>query len=312
MQRFALCSAMALAVAGSAVVSSASANTIGYWRFEEADGSTTTADVSSNNNTMTGINNAQVDDNVFGGLPDTIPQTGASNTKWGNMANDFDVDGGDGEAGGGFKAPDIGDYSVTDFTAETYARSGQSSFQHMVGQWSGSSDRGWRFAFNTSNNSLLMNYTTDGSTVTSFIASEANLNSGNTGSDIVLGTNRNLYFAVTVDVDATNGTSMTFYAQEYNNDGTAKTDLLSHTVTDSSITSGVFDSSGPLTLGASSDVSGNLTQGAELEGRLDEVRFSNAALDRSDLLAVPSPGALSTGLMLFAGVTALRRRRRLA
>jgi hypothetical protein len=263
------------------------AGTVGHWRFEDSLNLGT--DSGSNGLDMTNNNTV---DSVASVFPATIPNTGASNT----AAGDF------GSSGTSYLSiADSAEFAFQDFTIESYVQlnsaSGGTTPSIIAGQFD-TGDGAWQLGITGSGSGfgaqrLYLQISLAGSTThTQYLTAGDD-------EDLLLDLDTNYYVAASVDYSVS-GVTATFYIQNL----TAMTEVV--TISDSDTYTALNNSSANFSIGAS------YSSGAadrNFDGIIDEVRLSDVALARGELLVIPEPqafGLIGGMAVLFA---ATRRRR---
>ncbi len=278
--RTALAAALSLGLF-AAIPLTASADTVGYWRFEENG---TNIDASGNSNNLTTVPTA---------YDLTATTSGDPGDRFFDIVTDADLP--------NEQAANLGDkaehyqttstaYLSTDFTVETFAHlapSAQAGNFYLISKYTSPGSRMWGLRVNNGDNKLMFIISTDG-TNPQFIDPNITIN---TGSDY--------YIAVSHELgDGVSDSVVTFHYRNLSEPNSVletvvvNTPLLMYTGG-----SGVMEI-GTLANGASNRWS----------GLLDEVRYSTGVLDESELLGIPEPSGL--GMILLGGMTVLRHRAR--
>jgi hypothetical protein len=267
-------------------VSTASADTMVYYRM--GDDTSLTTDSSGNGNTLTSTaTQVEISDSGDGSaFSDPISLTGDSNDYTASFSGGQSMS----------VADPFGEDGLSDFTVEAYINlaSYSTSTQYVVGQWSTTSwGRSWAIGVADSDG------TGDAEAGELYIL----LGDGVSGAIIIpLGLTVDLdtdyYFALTFD-STTDTDDITFYYQDLTNDSSLVVTTISSTITS------VNNTSADLTVGSYNGTN------SEWSGLIDEVRISDTILSTSELLiSVPEPSsfALLTGLLALGCV--VRRPRR--
>lgn len=256
----------------------AAAATIGYYQFEDSPGFQVDSSTASHNLTASASSPTQVA-SPFGVM---------ANPPAGSVAN--------GEAASfslasaqSFSAVDPGTYS--DFTVESFV-------QATTVATSGTIARVIASQFDNTNG--VFNFGLPSNVSTTFTRDRApfiQLLSGattkNVQSTFQLTLNTAYYVAVAVDVGGVaGGTTVTFYVKDLS------TEIVQSETIDVAGLTSLNNSNLAFTVGGR-------VGGSQFDGLLDEVRFSDAALTRSELL-VPEPGSVVV-LAIGAGCFAMRR-----
>ncbi len=256
-------------LAALALVASAHANVVAYWRFEGGD---FLADSSGNNHALTNVGSV---DQVASAFPNPVPQTGAANLN----AASFD-------GSNYFTADDHGDFTSNQFTLEAFfsMASDPGTATRVIAGHFGSDEpyenqRSYALGVRGGQLRVLMSSTGEGN---------PNQRIWDVGT-VEVGTN--YYAAMAVDIDTT---SLTMYLQDLS------TDTLD-VFTFSDTLSALNQPTAPFTIGSTAQ------GGALWDGTIDEVRLSNAVLTQDQLLIIPEPGVV--GLMALFGAALLVRRR---
>ncbi len=267
----------------------ASADTTAYYRFEEGSDSAavTSATDSVNGNNLSPVGSPTYSSNVSGS---TVPQTGASNTLSATLGGTSYL-----------KDPNpttslFGTEAFLNFTIEGFVNFGSTleGVETIVGKTeSAAGAEGFR----------------DGFYLNKFFGGEFRLEVATVGGNYLvldsiaagLTAQTNTWYHVAAVGDSVAGT-LTLYV-----DGVAVSSLTGFDglyVADPSVNSTWL-------LGASSILDGSIVD--QLNGNLDEVRFSNVALDPSQFLnAVPEPSSIALLVAAALGFFFIRRRRDLA
>jgi hypothetical protein len=270
------------ALAAGLAFETASAATIGYWRFE--------GDFTNQAGTLAGSGG---DLTVSGGISTTalagtgrtsdffnpIPQTGAAN---GSTAAGFSTS-------RRLETEDSTAFDLSaddEFTIEAMINaSSTSGVQVIAGQWLAiDGQRSWLFVLDDTQ--LRLRVSSNGISSELYLSTAAGLGS--------ISVNTDYYVAASFST-----TGVTLYLQDLTNGGDLKSQDFEVTLT------GIVNPTSPFTIGAYSS-----NNSSPFSGYIDEVRLSNVALSQSELLAVPEPG---TWLTLTAGLSFLclgRRRLR--
>jgi hypothetical protein len=254
-----------LVTALTTIALSATASTVGYWRFEAGSGFL--SDSSGNGLTLSTQGTAPVQYTLPGTGPGasfdrTIPQTGMANSMGAHIAN----------AAGSFTCADSPSFSVTDFTIEAYVNRTNvpSATTYVASQnVTTGNQRSWAFGVAGSNpptglstGELFVTLSADG--VTAVVV----------GSGLVLEVNTDYYVAASLD---TGYMTVTFHLKNLSTNGP----LTSATKT--SPVSTLKDSNGAFNIGAFNNGINRFP------GIIDEVRLSRAVLKMEQLL-VNRPG----------------------
>ncbi|MFW5692931.1 MAG: LamG-like jellyroll fold domain-containing protein [Thermoguttaceae bacterium] len=273
------------------------AATIGHWSFEGTGGDWL-LDASGNGHDLTTRGSPSQYDlpatGVGSAFPNPVPLTGQPNLAAAQLSG----------ADQWLTAPDDDAFTTDTFTIETFLNidplpGSSESTPIVAGHFNSNDDqRGWFFAINRNDGP-------NAGKLQLAISDNGETGAGNTevirSPSLAVEPGNDYYAAIAVDATDTSADGITFYLQNLTDGGP----LLSEGATHSQVTS-LHNSTAYFAIGAqgrSSD-SGNYFPGV-----VDEVRYSNAVLGPSQLLAVPEPG---TCLLLATAALALlfRRRRR--
>jgi hypothetical protein len=269
--------------AGMLQCASASAATIGYWRFGDDGGLTT--DSGPNGFTLSSSSPAPTQTTIPGSgngsaFPSTIPQTGAANSTLASFT---------GSSNTRFTIADNAAFTDNTFTAEAFINGSDfatnGNNKSIVGHWNSSGNqRSWLFAVGNTN-------------VLAFLYSTTGANTITLNSTLSLLPNTDYYAAVTVNMADTSANGITFYLRNLTADGPLQSAGVTHADTS------LFNANTSLSIGSTAAPSSSFT------GLIDEVRLSDTVLAPSELLGVPEPTTLGlAGVLGAAGL--LRRRKR--
>jgi len=259
----------------------AHAATVAHWRFEGTD-VTFFEDSSGNGHDLGFDDNTTVESATPYTLPttgagsaflDPLPQSGLLNTG----AANFTTSGVDGY----LRAPDSSAWTTNTFTIEAMVNlTTVGALQSIAGQLSTieAAKRTLLFHVNSGNKLAII------------------INNDTISSSLQLSGSVDYYVGVAVDLTAPENERLTFYLQDLTNGGALQSQTLD---TDST---NILDNISPFSIGSTSSPS------SRFNGLIDEVRFSDTALEASELLIAPEPARamfLCLGLMLAS----LRRKR---
>lgn len=261
------------------MLSSASAATVAYYRFE--DNLTNSANPGTGDLTATGsvTTTSLAGSGATSDFFNPVPQTGASNTQ---TASGFS-----GSENNGFSTGDFFDLSGNDaFTIEAlFNASSTSNIQTIAAQWLTVSG-GRSFYFNVRDGGQLALYASgDGNNAETYISNTSGLQA-TAGKD---------YYAAAAF--STSGVSL--YLQNLTDGGPLSSQSFNVNLTN------VRNSGGDFTVGGF-----NNNFNYAFSGSIDEVRLSDTKLSESELLTVPEPSSFLLALIAGGvGVLVLRRNR---
>ncbi|WFB36342.1 PEP-CTERM sorting domain-containing protein [Kiritimatiellota bacterium B12222] len=269
----------------TALLSSAQAATLGYWRFEDSPGFLN--DSSGNGHNLTAEASAvQAEIPATGNgstFSNPIPLTSASNVDLANLTGSKYL-----------SASDSDDWTQSAFSLELYfnaADISDASSSIMVSHFdSGSNDRGWFLGIHRTSKLLQVAFSNDGQT-----------GAGHTeviDSPWAIDEDKDYFAAVVVDMTDTSADGITFYLQNLTDGGALLSSNATHSLTS------IHNSDAQFRIG--NQISGN---GNIFDGVVDEVRFSSGLLSESELMAIPEPSTVVLMLGALATCGLFRRRR---
>lgn len=273
-------------ILGAAVATTASADTIGYWRFEDG---AFLSDSSGNGNTLTntGMTQATLPGAGNGSaFPNPVPQTGAANGSLAAFGGTKD----------GFSVSDNTSLSTiasnNTFTLEaiinasTISNTSPEDSRYLVSQYNSSTtQRSFSWQINTNEGFSVFLGETGGGFAGSLVSSNS-----------LIASNKDYYVAVSYNAATDTGT---FYWQNLTDGGALQSESVS-----TGSTFSLHNSTEDLTIGFRPDSSKEWSNGA----LIDEVRVSDEVLSEPELLVnIPEPASLA--LMGLGTLLMLGRRR---
>ena len=271
-----------------------SAAPIGYWRFESG---ALLQDSGPNSLTLTDNNTVGTETLPSGDLPNTVPQTGATN----NQAANFNFANSE-----YFSVADNAafDALTSGFTIEAFIRPEanlDNKPRTIAAQYSVAGQRSFQFSVSgdtaggtSSHRNLEITLSDDGS-------GGSNNQEIQLGGDFQLTNGNDYYVAAGVDVTATN-TEIVLYVKDLTNNGP----LIASALQTLPFTT-INNSNAAFTIGAALDSGGD--GDGLFNGIIDEVRLSSGVLGESELLTIPEPGTLTLMVIAMGALAVFRLRR---
>ncbi len=272
-----------------AVVSSAQAATVGYWRFEDSPGYLEDSSTYNNDLTTGGTPTHYTLPATGNGadFDNPIPQTNAANAKAvdldGNAAQDY------------YYCVDQTEFAVSDFTIEAYVRKVGAENQMIASQFNYSlgNQRSWGLFVRQASDAT---YPNELGLFLSEDGTGTNTASLFSGLEILTGVD---YFVAATFDQSDQTTGVKFYVKNLSTGTWQTTVTMAHNI------DSLHDSTGNFDIGA---INNGGASNYYWDGVIDEVRFSDTVLGQNDLLAVPEPATMT--LLLLGLPFALRRRRK--
>lgn len=289
----------ALALAACVFSQSASAQTVGYWRFESGS---FLSDSSGNGFGLSATSSSFGDAPTVATTQYALGASGAGSAYPRAFSGGIGANNGAAQGGGAggsfsgnyFRVTDKPEFTFTNgFTVEALVTPSTASGagRTIAAQGAGLTNGGWFFGFDSSNR-LSLQFSRGEGTWGSVLSSQ------HTGTDYTFQVNHDYFVAMALSINPGVSYQVTFFVQDL----TAGGELVSISRSGSGATVALYDTSTALTIGGSAV--------GVFAGVLDEVRLSAGALSAEQLLigtAIPEPSSYALIVGALAGAVVLRR-----